>query len=87
MSARRKHVKCHQCGREFRPSKARVKFCSHNCHDVSRQLLDAQKIRQLACAGETLPEIARQLGVSFSTARRAIVKYGFHSEWRELRYA
>jgi hypothetical protein len=78
--------KCAQCGCDFKPGKARVKFCSHNCHDVSRELLNAEKIKQLACAGEAMAEIARQLGVSLSTARRAIRKYGFETEWRQLRY-
>jgi DNA invertase Pin-like site-specific DNA recombinase len=87
MSAPRKHKTCLQCGRDFKPSKSRVKFCSHNCHDVSRELLTAQKIKQLACAGETQCEIARQLGVSRATTQRAIKKYGFDREWRELRYA
>lgn len=79
-------MKCLQCGCEFKPSKPRVRFCSHNCHDVSREVLSAEKIKQLACAGETKTEIARQLGVSLSTARRAIRKYGFENEWRQLRY-
>lgn len=79
--------KCAQCGCEFKPSKSRVRFCSHNCHDVSRELLSAQKLQQLACAGETKVEIARQLGVSLMTVRRAIRKYGFEDSWRELRYA
>jgi hypothetical protein len=79
--------KCAQCGCEFKASKSRVRFCSHNCHDVSRQLLDAKKIQQLACAGEPKAEIARQLGVSLITVRRAIRKYGFEREWHELRYA
>lgn len=79
--------KCAQCGCDFKPSKRRVRFCSHNCHDVSRELLSAEKVRRLACAGETMVEIARQLGVSLSTTRRAIKKYGFESEWRQLRYA
>lgn len=87
MSAPRKPVKCIQCGCEFRPSKARVRFCSHNCHDVSRELLNAERVKQLACAGETMRGIARQLGVSLSTVRRAIRKYGFENEWRQLRYA
>jgi len=78
--------KCAQCGCDFKPCKTRVKFCSHNCHDVSRELLNAQKIKQLALAGQPKTEIARQLGVSLSTARRAIQKYGFDREWRELRW-
>lgn len=80
-------MKCLQCGCEFKPCKARVRFCSHNCHDVSRELLSAEKIKQLACAGETKTEIARQLGVSLMTVRRAIRKYGFEDQWRQLRYA
>ena len=79
--------KCAQCRCDFKPSKPRVKFCSHNCHDVSRELLKAQKIKQLACAGERKTEIARQLGVSLMTVRRAIRKYGFEAEWRQLRFA
>lgn len=79
-------MKCRQCGCEFKPSKPTVRFCSHNCHDVSREVLSAQKIRRLACAGERKTEIARQLGVSLSTVRRAIGKYGFQREWHELRW-
>lgn len=79
--------KCAQCGCDFKPCKRRVRFCSHNCHDVSRELLNAEKIKQLACAGEAMAEISRQLGVSLSTTRRAIKKYGFENEWRQLRYA
>ena len=75
-----------QCGCEFKPAKSTVKFCSHNCHDVNRQLLVARKIQQLACAGESKVEIARQLGVSLSTVRRAIGKYGFQRDWHELRW-
>jgi len=86
MSAPRKYAKCLQCGCDFKPSKARVKYCSHNCHDVSRELLSAQKIKQLAFSGATKVAIARQLGVSLMTVRRAIQKYGFDREWRELRY-
>lgn len=78
--------KCAQCGCDFKPSKARVRFCSHNCHDVSRELLKAQQIKQLACAGAAKTEIARQLGVSLMTVRRAIRKYGFENEWRQLRF-
>lgn len=77
---------CAQCGCEFRPSKPSVKFCSHNCHDVSRQLLDAQQIERLARAGESQVEIARQFGVSRSTVRRAIHKYGYEREWLQLRW-
>jgi DNA invertase Pin-like site-specific DNA recombinase len=80
-------MKCLQCGCEFKPSKARVRFCSHNCHDVNREVLNAQKIQRLACAGEPKTEIARQLGVSLSTVRRAIRKYGFEREWHDLRWA
>lgn len=86
MSARRKDVKCLQCGREFHASKPRVRFCSHNCHDVSRELLNAAKVKQLACAGETQAAIANALGVSRATVQRAIKKYGFHTEWHELRW-
>lgn len=79
--------KCAQCGCDFTPCKARVRFCSHNCHDVSRELLKAERIKQLACAGEPKTAIARELGVSLSTVRRAIAKYGFQREWHELRWA
>lgn len=79
--------KCVQCGCDFKPCKARVRFCSHNCHDVNRELLTAKKVEQLALSGAPKTEIARQLGVSLSTARRAIRKYGFDTTWRELRYA
>lgn len=87
MSAPRKPVKCAQCGCDFRPSKAGVRFCSHNCHDVSRELVSAEKIRHLACAGETQVAIAKELGVSRATVSRAIRKYGFQAEWHELRWA
>ena len=79
--------KCAHCGCNFKPCKARVKFCSHKCHNVSREILKSHQIKQLACSGETKVEIARLLGVSLMTVRRAIRKYGFEREWRDLRYA
>lgn len=80
-------MRCKQCGCEFKPCKRGVRFCSHSCHDLSRQVVDALKIQRLAAAGETKAEIARQLGVSYITVRRAIQKYGYEHEWRAMRYA
>jgi hypothetical protein len=78
---------CQHCRCEFNAWRARQKFCSHACHDVSRTVVDVSKLQQLAFSGQTKAEMARQLGVSYMTVRRAIAMYGFEKFWREQRYA
>lgn len=80
-------LKCQQCGCEFRAWRARQRFCSHDCHDISRTVVDVTKLKQLAFSGQTKAAIARQLGVSYMTVRRAMAMYGFERLWREQRYA
>ena len=78
---------CENCRCEFDAWRARQKFCSHECHDCSRTLVDAAKLESLVSSGETKAEIARQLGVSYMTVRRSVAAYGFERIWREQRYA
>jgi len=78
---------CSQCNCDFKPWRLRQKFCSHGCHDESRKKVNVRQLQQLAAAGETKAEIARQLGVSYMTVRRWISQYGLEQAWREQRYA
>lgn len=74
------------CGREFKPWRSRQKFCSHDCHDLSRRAIDVEVLRRLALTGMPKAQMARELNVSWSTVRRAIGVYGFQRLWQEQRY-
>lgn len=78
---------CRKCKCEYEPWRDRQKFCSHNCADEGKRLVDVAKLAQLVCTGETKAEIARQLGVGYSTVCRNITEYGLQGTWREQRYA
>lgn len=78
---------CLRCRCEFDAWRARQKFCSQDCHDLSRVLVDAEKLKVLVIDGLPKARIARELGVSWMTVRRAIARYGFEQLWRRQRYA
>gem|GEM_PF-5216148 len=49
--------------------------------------MDAERLRQLAFSGATKAEIARELGLGYSTVWRAMRSLDLDDMWKEQRYA
>nr|PZN80417.1 MAG: hypothetical protein DIU57_14250 [Pseudomonadota bacterium] len=87
--------RCAHCGEPFkRHGKAprlsaigRGKYCSKACDQLRRRKVDAERLRQLAFSGATKAEIARELGLGYSTVWRAMRSLNLDDMWKEQRYA
>jgi hypothetical protein len=76
-----------QCRAEYAPLRDRQKYCTQNCADQEKRSVDIGRLCLLVEAGETKVEMSRQLGVSYTTIRRAITEYGLEAAWRKQRFA
>jgi transposase len=76
-----------KCGCTYTPWRKRQKFCSQNCADELKRRIDIAQLKKLVFTGETKAAIARHLGVSLNTVRRAIRDFGLEGSWHEQRYA
>jgi len=78
---------CERCSRKFKSRKRTARFCGHSCHGAAKRLLDVTALKRLAFSGETVTEIARELGVARASAQKALRRFGLYEMWREQRYA
>lgn len=78
---------CKYCTSAFKAWRARQKFCSHKCHDESRQKVDREELRNLCQRGVTKSQMARIFNVRRNSVCSLIERENLERLWRQHRYA